>query len=86
MQGPMAEASIKDFEKISKRQKKSVQVATTFLVAGATRTLWIPGQTVCIQQLLLKPRSKAACIMSAAAYDSFQLMHSSSQDTLRIAM
>jgi len=38
-------------------------VATALLVAGPTLTLWIPGQTVCIHQLILKPHSKAACVM-----------------------
>jgi len=44
------------------------------------------ADSVCIHQLLLNPWSKAVCIIrrQAAAYGSFQLMHSSSQDTLRI--
>ena len=40
--------------------------------------------SVHIPQLVLKPCSKAACIMQVAAYGSFKLMHSSLQDTLRI--
>jgi len=37
-------------------------VATTLLVVSRLiLTLWIPGQTVCIHQLVLKPRSKSDC-------------------------
>jgi len=39
------------------------------------------ADSVCIHWLILKPRSKAACIIQVAAYGSFQLMHSCSQDT-----
>jgi len=64
------------------------------IVAGCTSLLslkWKPhpgtwsysivdtwADAACIYQLVLKTRSKAACVMWAAAYGSFQLMHSSS--------
>jgi len=55
--------------------------ATALLVAGSTLTLWIPGQT------LLNPTARTQAffkgclyVMVVAAYVSFQLMYSSSQD------
>jgi len=63
-----------------------MKVATALLVAGPTLSDLVDTWTdsVCIHQLMLKPRSKAAWVMQAAVYNSFQLVHSSSQDTLRI--
>ena len=37
-----------------KNEVHLTQVATALLVAGPTLTMWIPGQTVCIHQLVLK--------------------------------
>jgi len=54
------------------------RVATAFLVAGPTLTLWIPGQT-------LHPPARTRALFKVYQYNGlFQLMQSSSQDMLRI--
>jgi len=52
----------------------TTQTNLTTLFTSGNRT---PGSPFCTHQLVLKPHSKAACIMQAAAHGLFQLMHSS---------
>ena len=58
-----------------------MKVATALLVAGPTLSDLVDtwADSVCIHQLILKPRSKAAWVMQVVVYSSLQPIPISAQ-------